>query len=132
MIHQYHFESAPLSCRCNVYTFNALKTILKTSQQKSHQTSATCLHAGQRVTQTKGSRVLIAFLVASFILTFLVFNLPPVVCVPPQISVILATYGHTWISSLSRQDLSGIYTCYVIGRRQQLCSHSDMTIFEVL
>ena len=102
VIHQYHLVGAPLSCHCNVYTFNALKSILKTSQQKSHQTSVTCLPAGQRVTRTKRSWVLIAFLVTSFILTFLVFTLSPAVCVPPQISAALAPYGHTWISPLSR------------------------------
>ena len=120
MIHQHWWFTNitlwVLHC-CNVYPTgsNALMSILGTSQQKSHQTSATCLPTEQRVIQTKESKVLISFLLASFILTFIVFNLPPVVCVSPQISVILATYGHTWISSLSRQDLSGICTNYVIG-----------------
>ena len=119
MIHHWWFTNITLwvlHC-CNVYPTgsNALMSILGTSQQKSHQTSATCLPTEQRVIQTKESKVLISFLLASFILTFIVFNLPPVVCVSPQISVILATYGHTWISSLSRQDLSGICTNYVIG-----------------
>ena len=66
MIHQHWWFTNitlwVLHC-CNVYPTgsNALMSILGTSQQKSHQTSATCLPAGQRVIQTKVSRVLIAF-----------------------------------------------------------------------
>ena len=44
------------------------------------------------------------------------FTLSPVVRVPPQSTAVLATCGHIWSSSLSRQDLSGIYTIYFNGK----------------
>ena len=49
-------------------------------------------------------------LILIFILTLFLFTLSPVVCVPSQMNASTGDiWPHIWISSLSRQDLSGVH-----------------------
>ena len=90
---------------CNVYPTgsNALKSILRTSQQKSNQTRITS-------DTDKGSRVQISFLAASYIITFFcLHSFSNCMC---SFSTFCSTgdmWGHMDFLTI-KTSLSGIYT----------------------